>query len=282
VRIWNLETGREVAAPIAVASEVRALAIRADGQAVLIGCLDGETALWDLAGAAPRLVDQFRIPGPVSFVDFRADGTQALVAGKREVRLWTLRDSTSHLEPFAHPAPIYAARYSPDGKRIVICGENNAAQLWSTETGLPVGVPMIHQGSVVAAAFSPDSRVLATGSLDRTARFWEVETGAPIGPPLFHNAEDVTAVAFGPLNRLLTTGDRSGRVRFWEIPHTPTERPEEIYLQLKVRTGLELHRTPDRQGAIGLVQALSADGYRQAVRALEKSTNAGRPSTTPW
>jgi WD40 repeat protein len=273
VTIWNLEGRRQVVGPISVASEVRSLALRGDGKAVLIGSIDGETALWDLAGATPRLVRSLRIREPVHAVDFSSDGELALTAGRSQVQVWNLQTGSAWTERIDHPAPIYAARFSPNDKRIVTCGENNTAQLWDTRTGLPAGVPMIHKGSIVAAAFSPDSRVLATGSLDGVARFWDVETGAPIGPPLFHNAHGVTAVAFGPLNRLLTTADETGRVRFWEIPHTPTESPEDIWLQLKVQTGLELHRAPDRHSPVCLVRTLSGGDYRDALGQLQGRQN---------
>jgi WD40 repeat protein len=69
--------------------------------------------------------------------------------------------------------------FSPDGKTVLTGSEDDAARLWDTATGRPVGPPLIHQGAVWAVAFSPSGTTVMTGSSDQTARLWDVATALP-------------------------------------------------------------------------------------------------------
>ncbi len=104
--------------------------------------------------------------------------------------------------------------FSPGGKRIVTAGLDATAQLWSAETGLPIGEPMRHNGRVRAVAFSPDGRCILTGSSDTTARLWSAETGALIGVSMRHE-DKVLAVAFSPDGSRILTGSNDRTARLW-------------------------------------------------------------------
>src|SRR5438046_2999647 len=84
----------------------------------------------------------------------------------------------------SHSRAVYAASFSPDGRRIVTVSSSlpweGTARVWDAESGKPVGEPMHHQGRVTAASFSPDGRRIVTGSIDQTVRVWDTESGKPV------------------------------------------------------------------------------------------------------
>jgi WD40 repeat protein len=115
----------------------------------------------------------------------------------------------------AHPKPVLAASFSPDGQLVATGSADGKARIWDARTGHPVGTPLAHAGGVSAAVFSPDGRLLATASDDRTARIWDVRTGHPQVPPLQHEGRVFTA-RFSPDGRIVASASDDGSARLWE------------------------------------------------------------------
>jgi WD40 repeat protein/DNA-binding SARP family transcriptional activator/energy-coupling factor transporter ATP-binding protein EcfA2 len=77
------------------------------------------------------------------------------------------------------------ARFSPDGRLLVLGNHEGVVQLYDGHTFKPRGRPLLgHSGYILTADFSPDGRTLATSSADGTVRLWDVASGQPIGTPL--------------------------------------------------------------------------------------------------
>jgi WD40 repeat protein len=96
---------------------------------------------------------------------------------------------------FFHADEIRFAAFSTDGKRLVTCGDDNAARIWEVDTGALVGRVLEHDAPVVDARFSKDGRRVVTMSYRQwegvvpptmQARVWDVASGAPLTPPLAH------------------------------------------------------------------------------------------------
>ena len=55
------------------------------------------------------------------------------------------------------------AVFSPDGKRILSCGEDRLWHLWHTATGKELGSLRGHANTILSVAFSPDGRQALSG-----------------------------------------------------------------------------------------------------------------------
>jgi WD40 repeat protein len=75
--------------------------------------------------------------------------------------------------------PFLDAMFSYDGRLVIAGGEGGVAQVWDARTYLPL-YSLPHDGRVLSVAFSPDNSLIATGSADGWARLWDVATGAPL------------------------------------------------------------------------------------------------------
>jgi WD40 repeat protein/tRNA A-37 threonylcarbamoyl transferase component Bud32 len=126
-----------------------------------------------------------------------------------------------------HKDWVWAAVYSPDGKRILTGSRDRTAQLWDAETGQPIGRPLVHPDPVWAVAFSPDGKTLLTACGDDPtasgnkqpahgeARLWDAATGQALGPPL-PLPDEPWSVAFHPAGgSFLTVCARE--IRIWRI-----------------------------------------------------------------
>ena len=87
------------------------------------------------------------------------------------------RDGKEITKLEGHTAEVWAAKFSPDGVRIVTASKDRTARLWSSE-GKLVKVLQDHT-DIPLVSFSPDGSTLLTID-DKVARLWD-KSGKMIG-----------------------------------------------------------------------------------------------------
>ena len=190
-RIWAVDGGRPVGAPLRHRGPVRSVAFSPDGRTVLTGSNDGTAQFWDVASHGP-LGGPMRHEGWVQQVAFRPDGNVALTAsqGDSTVHLWDLRTGRVIGEPIPyHPGrrinqPIRWFACSADGERILTTGSwksgrQECAHVWDATHGRRLSGPLCHDRDIRAVALSGDGEVALTGSEDGTARLWARARASP-------------------------------------------------------------------------------------------------------
>ncbi len=112
----------------------------------------------------------------------------------------------------AHAGAVRAARFSPDGTRIVTASADNTARIWSVKTGQQIGPLLEHKGAVNCAIFSPDGTRIVTASADNTARIWSVKTGQQIGAALgAQRGLSIAPFSARTVTRIIVTAKRKDR-----------------------------------------------------------------------
>ncbi len=210
VRVWELDSGRELRRLEGHAGPVRAVAVSADGR-VISGGEDGTVRVWepDSGRELHRLEGH---AGPVRAVAVSPDGR--VISGSEDgtVRVWE-PDSGRELHRLeGHAGPVYAVAVSPDG-RVISGSEDGTVRVWEPDSGRELHRLEGHAGPVYAVAVSPDGRVIS-GSEDGTVRVWEPDSGREL-----HRLEDpgqVLAVAVSADGRVIS-GSGDGTVRVWEL-----------------------------------------------------------------
>jgi tetratricopeptide (TPR) repeat protein len=172
---------------------------------------------------ATRLVEEDRADKALSFF------AQAVrLTGHRASATWiaTLLTQRNWLfsksEPMCHERPVYSARFSPEGTRVVTTSGDNSAQVWDPATGKAISEPMRHEGRVHSAQFSRDGTRVVTASLDGSARVWDATTGKPISEPMRHESY-VNSAEFSPDGHWVVPASGDGTTRVWEI--SPIQDP---------------------------------------------------------
>jgi WD40 repeat protein len=143
------------------------------------------------------------------------DGTARLIrlADGRE-----LRSVGGHFKkgPKGSWGGVSAVAFSPDGKRLVTAGRDNAVKVWEVATGREVFHLRGHHSWPEALAFTRDGKRLATSGQDSLIRLWDMETGKPLVPPKGHS-HTVWGLTLSPDGRHALTSGWDGSSRLWDL-----------------------------------------------------------------
>ncbi len=148
-------------------------------------------------------------------------GRYVLAPGVDHVaRLWDLAGQAPTLPHVAGRASV--ARYSPDGRRLLLGTRNDGLRILDTATGRTVAPVVFAPAGLNDAAFSPDGRRLVLACVGWTARLWDAESG--LGPALTHHAPVMRAFFDRTGERVITAtaqADNQGHadVHVWDV-HT--------------------------------------------------------------
>jgi WD40 repeat protein len=275
IRVWDLESGRELRRMVADGQVTECVAVSPDGRLAAAPGFDRCIRIWDLHSGrlVRRLLGHTNVVGTVAF---SPDG-RYLVSGSmdRTVRLWDVAAGAEVYCFEGHGDGIRAVAFTPDGRRIVSGGGGNMERQWvrgndfvirvwgMPHDPLPPAEPPalpaaevhrfeVHGKGVIAVATSPDGRRQVSSGTDRTLRLWDLVKKQETGRLAGHDAE-VWGLAWSADGRSIVTGGDDGTVRRWDA-----------------RTGRELVRCKGHQARIWGV-AVSADG-RHALTAGQDQT----------
>jgi WD40 repeat protein len=205
IRLWDLETGKEVRRFEGHSSTVWCLAVSPDGSRLASGGQDSTVRVWDVATG--RELEQHRSHGPpntVGGIAFSPDGRRVLsTAWDAKLVVW---DTEAHKVVSSYQAktvlgsPVLLA----GGREALLCGQDKAIHHWDLAKGeeLPPHWPA-QSAAATMLRLSPDGRqLLEAGGPDGKVRLWQVATGKEVRTFAGHG-EWVCGVAFSP------TGDRA-------------------------------------------------------------------------
>ncbi|MDA1014564.1 MAG: hypothetical protein O3A00_08950 [Planctomycetota bacterium] len=120
------------------------------------------------------------------------------------------------LQSIASAATLRSATFTPNGRAVLIGGDEQRIHTWRFISPIAVRSLTGHGGGVYGVAFSPDGKLVASCSADATVHIWNAETGDQIRSMTGH-AGLVSAIDFSPDGALLTSGGADNSVRLWDV-----------------------------------------------------------------
>jgi Tol biopolymer transport system component len=114
-----------------------------------------------------------------------------------------------------HTGEVWAAVFSPGGKRVATASDDKTVKLWDAETGRELRTLAGHGDTVLAVSYTPDGRRVASGSGDTTIKLWDAETGQEI-KTITGQAGNIPSLAFSPDGKRLVFCASDKTVRMWD------------------------------------------------------------------
>lgn len=228
VRLWNLETGEQVAGDGQRDAQRAWLDQRQNGGLLWAARFtpEGDQVL-TIGGNDARLYDlqtrdvlaRFSPHGAVASADVSPDGSQAITGSwDRSAKLWDVDLGRAKLKlDGVHGGPINCVRYSPDGNLVLTASDDGTVRLWDPATGQPRGVPLeVSDGRVLDASFSPDGQSILTASDDKTARIFSIDQHAEQARFVGHDWA-VLRARFSHDGQWVITGSEDNTARVWRV-----------------------------------------------------------------
>jgi WD40 repeat protein len=237
IRIWDVDTGKEVRTIESGMKKVRAFAQSRDGKQLISVVSDspygwhspvGEETfqVWDLESGAKLREFAFKTASTESTA-LTVDGT-SLVTGAANGIIHVMNvESGKELAMLpGHSHSVNALALSSDGALLASGSLDQSIRLWDAKTWKDLRVLKGHKRAVTSVAFSPDGRILASGSgkdsyplspeNSQRIRIWDVRSGEQIGAFSGHNT-NTSALSFAPNGRRLVSAHDNTTLLIWDV-----------------------------------------------------------------
>jgi len=198
IKVWDAETGQEVATWRGHKFDIQAMALSPDGETLATGAANwdgnggGEIKLWDVATGKhralqldPKRTDDGPFEMQVYSVVFTPD-SQILVAGHRDGRItfWdrTRREFLTALRPPGTSSVVSGLAFTPDMKFLASVDRGMNVFIWDLSKNQPRHTLPTFGGATAFVLFSTDGKqVFAPDVSGKQVKVWDTLTGEDRG-----------------------------------------------------------------------------------------------------
>ena len=220
VRVWELDSGREMLRLEGHDDGVLSVAFTPDGSQVVSGGRDGLIRIWD--SKTGNVVHDLRgHEGWVASVAVSPDGKAVLSGGfDYTIRLWDVESGDLLKTLPGKDGWIRTVGVLANGQRIVSSGNVGNLSVWDTETGQlldqigdPYAILVISE-----VAVSEDSTRVVAGDWEGMVHVWELNSRQELLRFPAHRGP-IRSIAFAPDGQRLVTAGSNHLAKLWDAQH---------------------------------------------------------------
>lgn len=192
VRVWDVESAKEVRSFKTETGTVYGLALSPDGRTVATAGRDG-LRVWDVATGREQPHDAMNKHNCVA-VTFSPDGKMIASGDNTSVTVWELATGKDVMTLKGFKGEVSYLIYSADGRTLFTSSYDKMVRMWEVRTGRMVHEVEAHGGWVWGLALTSDEKRLASCSVDGHLKVWELSgLNRPSGTAARLSKEEVDA-----------------------------------------------------------------------------------------
>ncbi len=221
LKVWEVETGRELRTLTGHTSSVEGVALSRDGKTAVSASWDCTLKVWEVeTGRELRtLTGHTRW---IKGVAISGDGRLAVSASEdRTLKVWEVETGREVRTLTGHTSSVEGVALSGDGKVVVSASDDHTLKVWAVEGGHELCTLTGHISRITGVAVSGDGRVAVSVSSDNKLKVWEVASGRELRtiehPQRVIGAPDLRGVAMSMDGRLAISATQDRTLKVWEV-----------------------------------------------------------------
>lgn len=228
VRVWDLESGQQIAMLEGHTDDICSVSITADGRLCASGDRTGVVRVWDLDDA--KCLREIRAHQCFATVVLTWDGRLLISHGSMEttVALWDIERGGQQENALNHSGRVTSVSVTPDRTKAVSASADQTLGVWQFASGRRLASLAGHRHIVTTVDVTPDGRYAISGSVDETLRMWDLDSEKCVAVLTGHEGglfpmesrgfrAWVHSVKVGPCGRFALSGSRDSTVRLWDL-----------------------------------------------------------------
>ncbi|QRN92995.1 SIR2 family protein [Archangium violaceum] len=216
LKVWEVETGREVATLKGHEGEVTGCAVTPDGRSVVSTSGDRTLKVWQME-TGQEVATLKGHEGEVTCCAVTPDGRRVVSSSEdKTLKVWEVKTGREVATLKGHEGRVRGCVVTPDGLHVVSTSVDKTLRVWEVETGREVAVLKGHEDKVRGCAVTPDGRRVVSASEDKTLKVWEVKTGREVATLKGHKGK-VRGCAVTPDGRHVVSTSDDGTLKLWEL-----------------------------------------------------------------
>lgn len=218
LRVWNLDTGKQVCDSIHFQEKITSVSFSPDGNIIAVSS-DNFIKILDIAKNLDSICLLNHDKGElVTSVAFSSDVENVVsTTDNCFVYVWDILAGKKVSEPIKLGSTVNLALFDGHDKNVVTLSENHQKLVkWRPINQTFIIEPLKHKRWVNNASFSPDGNYLATASSDSSAMIWDAHTNQPLAGPIWHH-NIVNYALFSADSKRLISASWDSTVRIWDV-----------------------------------------------------------------
>ncbi|PTL76439.1 TIR domain-containing protein [Vitiosangium sp. GDMCC 1.1324] len=216
LKVWEVETGRELATLKGHAGGVNGCAVTPDGRCVVSASRDKTLKVWEVE-TGRELATLVGHKDSVNGCAVTPDGRRVVSAsGDWTLKVWDVETGRELATLKDHDWSVNGCAVTPDGRRVVSASGDWTLKIWEVETGRKLASLGGHKGSVNGCAVTADGRRVVSTSGDKTLKVWEVETGRELATLRGHG-RTVNGCAVTADGSRVVSASEDKTLKVWEV-----------------------------------------------------------------